>query len=1252
MATATPPRTFNRDEAQRRVRHPLQAVRGTIRRYVALDGAAAGILFIAICFWLGLALDWGLFALLRFDWIKEVDRTSGGLDASSWLRLGILAVFVACLIAVVSLKVVRRLFREFSDAALALVLERRFPRELGDRLITAVEMADPELCRKYGFSQAMLDRTISEAADRVERLPVHEVFNWARLRWHLILAGLATVGVYLLVGIVSCIISAATGQGGSPLGYFWDFNHVSGTWFQRNVLIQDRRYWLGNEYLELVRFPESRKRDDGVFELRVARDEFRPDVWVRAVKWIYADRGAPEGWRSLRWTDLPDLLDSASLEVNVPASWPHWVIDLDDLDPSIPAGVIPADWGWQNKTSGFIRPDLNKKREVLRIQSKFLDSHEMALTAQEEREKKVKNAQALQDIAKEREELTQARSALNQSLQGLDAVERLFDWRNWTVDRLELQLKRKDVRDALKLQHESGYNALDNVLKALAELADSPRMRGTMRMLSVPELVTVEHRGKNTKNSSPLTKQEGNKYSFGLNDLKESITFTVSGDEYTTPARGITLVPPPAVVRLSIDKEEPAYMHYRLLGEKGDRLRGLRQVFRDVPLSTTGTKTIINVPFGTSVTVTATTERPLREGVRVAEPAKRDEAGSLTPNVPVRLMDDRKTFEASFRTVVKTIEFDFEYRDEDNVRGRRHIVIKPADDQAPKLLGVGIAVALRPDIDPETGKGPASKSGERLLITPRARIPWKGILSDDRGLARVEFLYSVKELEFQRLGADPKEKPPVLELEGNPLTRRMGLVVSTFQYMPGMPGFQWFAPAYLGGISAVASGDLARPKSEPESGQIELTHLQRLLNQRLAGDVTFEEVGRLLQIQPRNRPLALELLGLKGEVEQEAFVKRLQALNQLDALLIDTLHFIKLGPEQRNTLLGQVKTQPQAVIQGILDATAREKDETELARELLKRDPEAALLKEYQLENEGRVRFDEERRKWFYEGVGGFDVGAFLPRLLAPGNKEQKHYELHVSIAATDNNVETGPTKGPVRGPFVFLVVSENELLTEISKQERRLWLLLNEAIEELDRRKTHLAAEVSKFEVPMPDLNHIAVRADQARKAVRDTGDVARAVLERYNGIVVEMLVNRIEGHNQLGKIEEQVTGPLHDMLRKNEGAFAETDQSVTRLWQNVDQDATALKNAEAGGKKPSEDLLKKLDANRFFHKEDAKTALKRLEELIERLKAVRDAIQDAGEFPRIVAMLVQVEAQRREYQRVYEQRLKKLIDELFGEK
>src|SRR5690242_5459577 len=73
MAIAPPSQvpTFDRDAAQRRVRHPLQSLRGYIRAFVTLEGVSVAVLFLALWFWIGIALDYGIFQLLQFDWIQE-----------------------------------------------------------------------------------------------------------------------------------------------------------------------------------------------------------------------------------------------------------------------------------------------------------------------------------------------------------------------------------------------------------------------------------------------------------------------------------------------------------------------------------------------------------------------------------------------------------------------------------------------------------------------------------------------------------------------------------------------------------------------------------------------------------------------------------------------------------------------------------------------------------------------------------------------------------------------------------------------------------------------------------------------------------------------------------------------------------------------------------------------------------------------------------------------------------------------------
>src|SRR5262249_33139955 len=140
MATVTQtPLRLDREESRRRVRHPLQRLRGYIRFYVGAEGLTLLVLYVALWFWIGLALDYGFFKAFDLDWVQELPWA---------FRLVVLVGLGAGLLALVVLKVLLRLTREFRDRALALVLERRYSEQLGDRLITAVELADPQLAKK------------------------------------------------------------------------------------------------------------------------------------------------------------------------------------------------------------------------------------------------------------------------------------------------------------------------------------------------------------------------------------------------------------------------------------------------------------------------------------------------------------------------------------------------------------------------------------------------------------------------------------------------------------------------------------------------------------------------------------------------------------------------------------------------------------------------------------------------------------------------------------------------------------------------------------------------------------------------------------------------------------------------------------------------------------------------------------------------------------------------------------------------
>src|SRR5579862_179579 len=227
MATATLPAApkVPLNEAQRKIRHPLDRLRAWIRAYVTVEGALVLGIYLALWFWIGLALDYGLFKLFDYDWVQDMP----------WVvRAVVLLLLVAGLLAAVTLKVFLRLFTEFRDAALALVLEHRFPKILGDRLITAIELHDTKRAAEQGYSVPMIHQTVQEAAARVDQLPIQQVFNWKRLtRQTLAVVALTAVGYLLALGGFAAVDSIIQRKPSVADGAR-DFHQVAGLWFQRD----------------------------------------------------------------------------------------------------------------------------------------------------------------------------------------------------------------------------------------------------------------------------------------------------------------------------------------------------------------------------------------------------------------------------------------------------------------------------------------------------------------------------------------------------------------------------------------------------------------------------------------------------------------------------------------------------------------------------------------------------------------------------------------------------------------------------------------------------------------------------------------------------------------------------------------------------------------------------------------------------------------------------------------------------------
>src|SRR5262245_276028 len=448
MATVLEPRSHA--QPPERIRHPLQAVRARIRKYVISEGAALAVIFLAAWFWIGLILDWGVFAIFSYDWVQELQHLDESKSVAFYVRLVVLLGLLGCLAVLAITKMIIRLTKEFSDAAVALVLERRFPRELGDRLITAVEMADPKLAASLGYSQQMVEQTIQEAGERVAALPVDDVFDWQRLRKQWLLAGLLTLGLLVVVAGGTMAIGAATGSA-SPIAYLGDFTDTATIWTERNVFLQDS-YWPRRAYLEVVRFQDTPSHAG---EMRLGRDEQRPDLVVRAIEWVVADRSSPDGWRALRWSDLHRYIEPALLDrVTIPNDFDGWIVDLDDLPNDIAGNVLPA--AWQGKTAREVRDELKSPA---------------------------------------------VRAALVEA--GADkAADDLLDWRQWTVDKIKVQDERPEVHQPLRERDAAAYTALEEVFSRLERIAASASMSRTLRKLTVPAKVEYVYRGETTKVSN------------------------------------------------------------------------------------------------------------------------------------------------------------------------------------------------------------------------------------------------------------------------------------------------------------------------------------------------------------------------------------------------------------------------------------------------------------------------------------------------------------------------------------------------------------------------------------------------------------------------------------------------------------------------------------------------------------------------------------------------------------------------------
>jgi hypothetical protein len=712
MATVekAPRRTRDVAEASRRVLDPLRRLRGYIRLYVTLEATAIVLLFVAASFWVSLLFDYGAFKLpfgLSTDWVQELPWV---------LRFLVVVGFVLCVFAIIAAKAINRLIQRFRDVALALELERRFPKILGDRLITAVELSNRRKVLEQGYSPAMVDETIMEAAERVEKLPLKEVFRWGRL-W--VLYGLVfclTVVMYFLVAAGFCAVdSIQTGR--ASLAGLGDFHEVATIWFERNVLLQDT-IWPRRAYLDFLEPAE--------YAIRMGRDETPPPIRVRAWRYVRSAPGTRDGWIGLQWTDLERkkiVADPAVPVEDWPVRDPNAGLTVDevalffakfDIRKGEPAGDEFVSHGYRSTSQWTIAAPTEENPNGRRplawqdLNSDYLGGMTVPTLPSSSRQwdgpREPDLGFSVDEVARE----SAARS-----------------------DAAELA----DVRVAL--DHLNRLAAMRDTLDRLDDRIAENTMRRTVRKMTIPATVTVTVKGPSANSTTTLSKLANNEYTGQFGELKDkspekewAFAYYASGEDFATAYRYLTLVPPPSLMKVYREDLRPAYLYYHA-GEGTDVpvavIKGKKQPVERGEVSLMGGAEVpIDCPTGTDITLFCEADKPLAS-VTLTEPKNGPELKDAAAEL------DGQNFVVTFRNVRDDFRFDVHLVDKDGAKGVR-----------------GFRVRVQKDLEPQVDLSMAEwvrKTKDGYMVTPKARVPFTGKIEDDHGLSKVQYVYSVAKVE-------------------------------------------------------------------------------------------------------------------------------------------------------------------------------------------------------------------------------------------------------------------------------------------------------------------------------------------------------------------------------------------------------------------------------------------------------------------------------------------------------------------------
>ena len=1085
------------DAVDLRAYHPLARLRRIIRAYVVVEGLLLAAIIACLWFWFSMALDFGVHQL-GFDM----------LDHARPVRWVVMIVFVAGMSAVVGWYIMRRLFRDFTPASLALVLEKRFPGLLGDRLITAVELVDLKKAEKQGYSVEMIVKTMKDAKERVDTVPVHSVFNWTRLLllvWSLVgvtvlllllsypigvlfslfdeprgkaLWTMLVVNLLLVFGIVAAYLTPClyvwmrksnptartfVASAGGALALFTAFGFVYAHNKVNNLKEPEfswHLYHASNISLDRnLRFMETRWPKDEYFVdwLDFPVDEKRIQIGktinARAyfTTWIIADDKAPNRWRPVVWSDLPKLVAKNEIP-NLPIERIHaYMLNLTAGDERSPVG-------FDKTTLQLPKTDEVPVNLVMSIVGDF-DS--TAVTFSDD----------------ERDEFAHLAKRLN-----AEAADPKLGGRLIRKVRPPENLELIYGETPLSVQKGRSVLAVSDDRKNVFSLEQPVKLDDTFVVrVYAPDGQVLSKRLASFDGSIPIHAE-----------------VMIDGQVMQTPLKKISLVRPPKVQQFDYQEFRPAYYYYLpptspradTIDQRRRLLRDFRQALIPIRQTLPAESVSVEITSGSELVMRATADKKLQEVTLT--PRSPDFPGCAAKEdvvtVPLQIMPDGKSFVVNFTQNGKTLR--------DWVLPQWYAALPVTSDSVARkewltYLPVAPSWAVSPfenptfmlvnrtmtfdvtmkDVDnmtsnrtftvrPLDDKLPSVslyvdvirqvQANDRTLYicTAKAEIPFtkESMVSDDIGLHKVEF---------------------------------------TYEYI------------------ALANATITAQRAELASWLWASTPLMPSI-----ADYIFRREILLRTVSGAKGPPPI-----KGTLNVDSFYAA-QGKVEGSFLSVDQL---------------------------------REK-----VREPVPRDYPTVAMKRYDFK-------DGERQIMF-------DLRDRLPRLAdkdAAGG--QPNYELILNVRATDSNVlaEFERTAENKEAALTFKIVSESELFAIISREESDLARRFDELIKKLETAQRNLQAQASR----VPSLSRETSTSEQTRlegiidtvvKSREQTGEIHTA----YSRILREYQINRFPDQLTRG-VEGKIVEP---MAKVQVTEFPQAEEELTKFFGSLKEANPAIAQALTG--------------------------------------------------------------------------------------